>query len=235
MGNTRITVRYVFIVIRMIALIIFMSAGLFSITSVSADTARGQHAVPDGFVNLADFIPDILIDVKYAGNDNFMGRVLEGYEAPKALMLKGPAMALKRVHEKLKESGFRLKVFDAYRPMRAERDMIRWAREKPERVRFLKEGYVPSRVWAGRRVGHVCGNTVDLTIVDPTGKELDMGTPFDEFSKRSWTGNAGGHVRQNRFFLKRVMEAEGFRYYSREWWHFTHPRFPSQARDFVIR
>lgn len=205
-------------------------------TSIHSEPVPGQRqALPAEFVNLADFIPGIVVDVKYAGRDNFMGRQLEGYHAGKVFMLRVPAMALRKVHDSLTKRGYRLKVFDAYRPMRAERDMIQWAGGKRERLAYIREGYVPSRVWPERRVGHVCGNTVDLTLVDVSGKEVDMGTAFDAFTRESWTMNARGRVLENRLQLKREMEAQGFVNYEREWWHFTFPSYPAPAQDVEIK
>jgi len=193
-----------------------------------------KKTFPSDYVDLSKFIPDLVIDVRYATSNNFMNRVLKGYKSPRALMLRSAAQRLKRVQKSLKSKGYSLKIFDAYRPMRAERDMIDWSLKKKYRIRYLREGYVPARVWPGRKIGHVSGNTVDLTLVDSHGKEINMGTAFDAFTKKSWTSNAKGTVLKNRLLLKKVMEAEGFRNYYREWWHFVHPQYPSQAQDFVI-
>ncbi len=111
--------------------------------------------------------------------------------------------------------------------------MIRWARQTGRG--HLLGTYLSSRARKSRRTGHECGNTVDLTLVDAAGRELDMGTPFDEFTRRANTRNAKGRVLRNRLLLKKAMAAEGFRNYHLEWWHYVYTRDPGPARDDVVR
>jgi zinc D-Ala-D-Ala dipeptidase len=157
----------------------------------------------------------IRVDARYAGSNNFTGAPLPGYDAPRALLRREAARALARVQGRLRKRGLSLLVYDGYRPVRATLAMVRWA-ERSGRRSLLNDGYIASRS------RHNLGLAVDLTIVDPAvGAPLDMGTPFDTFSESAHTANAEGPVLTNRRILLRAMEAEGFRNYEKEWWHFS--------------
>ena len=157
----------------------------------------------------------IRVDARYAGSNNFTGAPLPGYDAPRALLRREAARALTRVQDRLRKRGLSLLVYDGYRPVRATLAMVRWA-ERSGRRSLLNDGYIASRS------RHNLGLAVDLTIVDPAvGAPLDMGTPFDTFSESAHTANAEGPVLTNRRILLRAMEAEGFRNYEKEWWHFS--------------
>lgn len=182
-------------------------------------------ALPPGFVRLKDAVPGIRTEIRYGTKDNFTGAVLPGYEHPDAWMLKEPAEALARVQAKLAKDGLGLYVYDAYRPLRATLAMVTWA-EKTDNVALLDGGYV------ARRSGHNHGHTVDLTLCDvKTGQPLDMGTPWDTLNEKAHTKNATGKALANRYKLKDAMEAEGFKYYWREWWHFGFPLAGTKAFD----
>jgi D-alanyl-D-alanine dipeptidase len=138
-------------------------------------------------------------------------------------MLRGSAaQALGRVHRRLAADGLGLLVYDGYRPARATRAMVRWA-ERTGNTWVLRNGYVSSRSH------HAFGGTVDLTLVRlSSGRRLNMGTPYDTFTRRSSTLSASGSVLANRLRLVRAMRREGFVNYRREWWHYeravTNPR-----------
>ena len=159
----------------------------------------------------------IRVELRYATENNFTGRRLPGYDARRALLHPASAEALARVQARLRGEGLGLKVFDAYRPVRATLAMVEWA-ERSGNVWVLDQGYV------ARQSGHNRGNTVDLTLVRLRGgREVEMGTPFDTFSEAAHTANAAGPVMENRMVLKRAMEAEGFQNYDKEWWHYRLP------------
>jgi D-alanyl-D-alanine dipeptidase len=161
--------------------------------------------------------PTIRTDIRYATRNNFTGERLPGYEHPVALLRPEVAQALGRVQARLRADGLGLKVFDAYRPIRATLAMVSWA-ERTNRGWVLEQGYV------ARESGHNRGHTIDLTLVRlATGEELDMGTPYDTFSEAAHTANATGAVRANRDRLVAAMNAEGFTNYEKEWWHFRGP------------
>ena len=171
------------------------------------------------------------LDIRYATRRNFTGRVLPGYCEPKALLLRPTARRLQAVHAELgRRFGLGLKVYDAYRPLRATRAMVRWAERTGNRA-LLDGGYI------ARRSNHNLATTVDLTLVDVSRAghpELDMGTRYDTFSPRSATLDARGRALRNRLILKRAMEAHGFRNYAREWWHYDSLRPGPRALDVPI-
>jgi zinc D-Ala-D-Ala dipeptidase len=175
-------------------------------------------------VNVQAFGPTIALDMRYATADNFTGRRLPGYCEQRALMLRRPAKALARVQERLERDGLGLKLFDAYRPARATRAMVRWA-ERTGRQELLG-------TYIARRSNHNRGVAVDVTPVRlSSGRQLDMGTAYDAFSARSHTENARGAALRNRLRLRSAMSAEGFANYRREWWHYD---FPGDGRAYNV-
>ena len=185
---------------------------------------------PSDFVVLADYIPHIVQEIRYHSTFNFIGERIDGYEEPVALLTKEAARALKTVANEMIVQGYRLKVFDAYRPACAVRQFVLWwiedqdVRMKPwfyptlDKTALFADGYIASRS------GHSRGSTVDLTLLDMrTGKEVDMGSPFDLFSELSHPGYRGVTAEQyeNRMLLQRVMVRNGFLPIDCEWWHFT--------------
>jgi D-alanyl-D-alanine dipeptidase len=171
----------------------------------------------------------IAIDVRYATPFNFVGEVLPGYEASRAMLRREAAAALGRVQASLRDQGLGLRVFDAYRPARATAAMVAWTR-RVQREDLLRDGYI------AERSRHNLGLAVDLTLVDlATGKERKMGTAFDTFSRDAHTANASGEVAVNRRRLVSAMVAEGFTNLPEEWWHFSYS-VPDPLRfDLVIR
>lgn len=171
----------------------------------------------------------VLVEMRYATANNFMGAPLPGYQANRALLRREAAYALARAQRRLGSDGLTLKIFDAYRPVRATVAMVEWA-ERTGRESLLRDGYIASRS------RHNLGLAVDLTLADQaTGAELDMGTPFDTFAASAHTANATGRVAANRQRLKAAMEAEGFANYDREWWHYSYSLPDAVRFDRVIR
>ena len=157
----------------------------------------------------------IVIDLRYATANNFTGAPLPGYLANRAFLRREAAAALARVQRDLRPQGLGIKVFDAYRPVRATLAMVDWT-QRVNRADLLKDGYIASRS------RHNLGLAIDCTLIDlATGRELYMGTPFDTFSPAAHTANASGQVAVNRQKLKTAMEQEGFVNYDQEWWHFS--------------
>ena len=185
---------------------------------------------PSGFVLLADYVPQIVQEIRYYSTYNFIGDRIDGYEEPCALLTIEAARALKAVSSEMIVQGYRLKVFDAYRPACAVKHFVLWGiedqdqRMKPyfypelEKQELFVKGYI------AKQSSHSRGSTVDLTLLDMrTGKELDMGGPFDLFSEVSHPGYRGITEEQyaNRMLLQRAMVRCGFRPIDCEWWHFT--------------
>lgn len=170
---------------------------------------------PGTLVDVQSVDRTIRTDVRYATTNNFTGAVLPGYERPLALLRPEAAQALARVHQSLRPRGLGLKVFDAYRPVRATLGMVAWA-ERTDNEWVLEQGYV------ARQSGHNRGGTIDLTLVRLSdGREVEMGTAYDTFNESAHTANATGQVAANRRILVDAMAAEGFRNYEKEWWHFS--------------
>lgn len=191
-----------------------------SMATARATPACGvRGGVPAGaeLVDVTRVDPTIRTDIRYATDNNFTGRALPGYESARALMRPAAAQALARVQARLRADGLGVKVFDAYRPIRATQAMVEWA-GRTGNGWVLEQGYV------ARYSNHNRGTTVDLTLVElGTGRELEMGTPFDTFSDAAHTANATGQVMENRMKLQRAMTAETFQPYDQEWWHFRFP------------
>ncbi len=157
----------------------------------------------------------IVVDLRYSTSNNFTGAPLPGYLANRAYLRREAAASLTRVQHDLRPKGLGIKIFDAYRPVRATLAMVDWT-ERVNRPDLLKDGYIASRS------RHNLGLAIDLTLIDlATGRELEMGTPFDTFSAAAHTANASGEVAVNRQMLKAAMEREGFVNYDQEWWHFS--------------
>ena len=185
---------------------------------------------PSGFVLLADFVPHIVQEIRYYSTYNFIGERIDGYEEPCALLTVEAARALKSVSSELIVQGYRLKVFDAYRPACAVRHFVLWGiedqdvRMKPYFYPTLEKQELFAKGYIAKQSSHSRGSAVDLTLLDmKTGKELDMGGPFDLFSELShpdYTG-IGEAQHENRMLLRRVMLRNGFRPIDCEWWHFA--------------
>ncbi len=171
----------------------------------------------------------ILVDMRYRDSANFTGAPLPGYEANRALLHRNAAAALARVQFALREEGLSLKVFDAYRPVRATLAMVAWA-QSVGREDLITDGYIADRS------RHNLGLAIDCTLVDlATGAELDMGTPFDTFTDAAHTANAEGLVAVNRLRFVTAMAREGFVNYDREWWHFSYTVSSPLRFDVPIR
>ncbi|WP_242132730.1 M15 family metallopeptidase [Aestuariivivens marinum] len=201
--------------------------------------------LPEGFVDAKTVIPNLDVELRYYGKNNFVGRTMNGYMVNKLILTKSTAEALKLVQEELQIMNLRLKVYDGYRPQRAVDEFMVWARQLNDTLKkgefypevnkedLFKEGYIASKS------GHSRGSTVDLTIIDGnTGNPLDMGSPYDFFGPISWVDHEDLTESQkaNRLLLQTVMQKHGFINYPKEWWHFTlrNELYPNTYFDFPI-
>ncbi|MCU0648603.1 MAG: D-alanyl-D-alanine carboxypeptidase family protein [Gemmatimonadaceae bacterium] len=183
-------------------------------SDVPLATARDADTL---LIDVLAFDRTFVIDMRYATPNNFTGAVLPGYEANRAWLHRDVARSLARVQRTLAKEGLGLKLFDAYRPVRATQAMVAWT-QRTGRTALVRDGYIADRS------RHNLGVAVDLTLITlADGRELDMGTPFDTFSEVAHTANATGAVLANRQRLARAMAAEGFAPYDKEWWHFSYP------------
>jgi len=219
---------------------------LFSIAAFLASAAvHAAERHPASFVDAATLVPGLVVDMRYAGEHNFVGRRVDGYEQAVCLLTRPAASALAGVQRDLAPRGLALKVFDCYRPAPAVAHFVRWARDVAD-VRRKAEFYPEIDKRLLFRLGYIAslsshsrGSTVDITLVKRDGGELDMGTPFDLFSPRSWPSdrNVSAEARANRALLASAMARHGFRPYDKEWWHFTlrGEPFPHSYFDFPVR
>ena len=192
---------------------------------------RNDHTMdPSGFVLLADYVPHILQEIRYYSSYNFIGERIDGYEEPCALLSIEAARALKAVSNEVFVQGYRLKVFDAYRPVCAVKQFVLWGiedqdiRMKPYFYPDLEKQELFSRGYIAKQSSHSRGSALDLTLLDmKTGKELDMGSPFDLFSPISHPDcrDITDEQYENRMILQRSMVRNGFEPFECEWWHFS--------------
>ncbi|NLY38148.1 MAG: M15 family metallopeptidase [Firmicutes bacterium] len=186
--------------------------------------------LPEGFVHVHEVIETAQLDIRYYGENNFVGTRIDGYEKPVAILTEEAAAALKKAADSLEEQGYYIKIFDAYRPQRAVDHFIRWAKDLDD-VK-MKEQFYPevdkSKLfelgYIAEKSGHSRGSTVDLTLVDiETNEELDMGSGFDFFGSISNHGTdlITPEQERNRNILRDAMVAAGFKIYPEEWWHYT--------------
>lgn len=234
---------------------------LLALSLAIAPNARAGD-LPPGFVRLSQVAPTIRQAMRYAGSDNFVGRPLEGYEAPACILRKEAAEALARVQSGIAALHMTLVVYDCYRPLRAVADILAWAKaaDGPEhgpqfpveaRSKLVALGYIAAHSQ------HSTGTAVDLGLADldrppiqarpgadctsPIAKRgdagaLDFGTAFDCFDPKSATHAAGisAEAAANRTLLVRAMEAQGFSNYAREWWHFGYALKGAKAANFPV-
>ena len=221
----------------------------FSNTKESSGVCETDDA--SQFVTITDVVPDVILEIRYFGTYNFVGARIDGYEEPTALLTKQAADSLKAVSDDVMKLGYRLKIYDAYRPQKAVDHFVRWAEDINDTL--MKSYFYPDldksvlfdQEYICAKSGHTRGSTVDLTLFDmTTEKEVDMGGTFDWFGPESHpdfcgnpetgeytgallpTGGAGrGAITpeqfKNRMILRQAMLRHGFKFFPTEWWHFT--------------
>ena len=196
----------------------------------------------DGFVVITDVVPDAILEIRYYSTYNFIGTRIDGYQEPTALLTRQAADSLRAVSDELLAQGYRLKIYDAYRPQMAVDHFVRWGKDLNDTL--MKRYFYPNldksvlfdQGYIARRSGHSRGSTVDLTLFDmATGKDVDMGGTFDWFGVESHPDfggnpdelsyNGKGSITEaqfrNRMVLRTAMLRHGFKPYDEEWWHFT--------------
>ena len=233
--------------------------GVLVVSCNDKDTVTAPEMNSTDFVNITDVVPDAILEIRYFGTYNFVGTRIDGYEQPTALLTRQAADSLKAVSDDLKTQGYRLKIYDAYRPQKGVDHFVRWGKDLADTL--MKPYFYPNeskdslfiKDYIATRSGHSRGSTLDLTIFDMrTEKEVDMGGTFDWFGREShpdycgnpetgeYTGENGTLTAQqfeNRMILRRAMLAHGFKPYDCEWWHFTlkDEPYPDTYFDFPVR
>lgn len=215
-----------------------IAAAMFSACkNTNTQTLPGEDG--SGFVSVSEVVPDVILEIRYHSTYNFIGDRIPGYDEPLALITRQAADSLKVVSDELLQQGYRLKVYDAYRPQCAVDFFMEWAKDEDD-IR-MKEYFYPEleksvlipQDYIAEKSGHTRGSTIDLTLFDmKTGKEADMGCTFDYFGVASHPdvlpGQPIGNCKpineqqyRNRMILRDAMLRHGFKPYECEWWHFT--------------
>lgn len=208
---------------------------LFSCNQIIDSSVKGSGNLnlsndSSGFVLLSDAVPDAILEIRYYSTYNFVGKRIAGYEEPIALITKEAATKLKEVSDELIEKGYRLKIYDAYRPQMAVGNFVDWAKDvndiKMKKYFYpdLDKSVLFPQMYIMEYSGHTRGSTVDLTLFDMnTEKEVDMGGTFDYFGEESHPDYKGITDEQykNRMILREAMMSHGFKPLETEWWHFT--------------
>lgn len=227
--------------------------------ALSACSSPAEAAPPtdrydaSGFCLVTDSVPDAILEVRYYSTYNFIGKRIDGYEQPVVILTKEAASALRKVAEDVGKQGYRLKLFDGYRPQRAVDMFVKWAADLKDTA--MKDYFYPELTkgriipggYVARRSGHSRGSTIDLTLFDmATGREVDMGGPFDYFGDLSHPAYPVGgkpgmkpitkKQYEMRQLLRKAMTAHGFKPLRTEWWHFTlkNEPYPNTYFDFPV-
>ena len=186
--------------------------------------------LPDGFVYLNDIDDSIIVDLKYFTNSNFTAQKVDYYYSNNAILTEEAAIALSRAQSQFKKLGYSLIVYDAYRPQSSVDFFVSWSKKQEDTVN--KQVYYPNinksdlfkLGYIAKKSGHSRGSTVDVSLVNISTKlEIDMGTIYDFFGVESSTffPDISEIQKNNRYLLYDIMIKNGFKNYSKEWWHFT--------------
>jgi D-alanyl-D-alanine dipeptidase len=218
---------------------------IFFFTIVCSLSIYAQK-MPKGFVYLSDVDASIKSELRYLSTNNFIGKKIDGYQENCVIISKETADALHTIQTILLKKGLGLKVFDAYRPQQAVDHFVKWAKVLNDTL--MKKEYYPEvpkselfkRGYIASKSGHTRGSTIDLTIINiKTGKELDMGSPYDYFGIEShpFYQKINKTQKENRLYLRKIMLSNNFKPYDHEWWHFTLKKepFPKTYFNFPIR
>lgn len=186
----------------------FLLLVLFS--TINWGQAQNATAIADTtFVNLKDYSTDFVYDMKYATTDNFLKAQV--YDCAECFLRLKTVKALVKANTKFIRKGYRIKIFDCYRPLDIQKRMWKIV-SNPEYVADPAKGSIHNR-----------GGAVDITLVDENGKELDMGTSFDFFGPEASHNfeNLSDEIKQNRALLKKIMKKSNFISFDSEWWHYN--------------
>ena len=239
-------------------LLILLAVALSCGIALAADRSPAGGDGSEHFVMITQAVPDAILEIRYHSTYNFVGARIDGYLEPTALLTRQAADSLRAVSNDLKRHGYRLKIFDAYRPQCAVDHFVRWASAlrdttmKPYFYPQLTKNVLFPQGYIAAKSGHSRGSTVDLTLFDmATGKEVDMGGTFDWFGIEShpdYCGDPdalifkeGGKLTAqqflNRMVLRQAMMRHGFKPLDTEWWHFTlkNEPFPNTYFNFPVK
>ena len=218
---------------------------IFIITLLIFFSSFFNNNLEDGFVYLKDIDDSIIVDLKYYSNENFTGQYVEGYLSNNAILTKESALALSDAQDDFNKLGYSLILYDAYRPQRAVNFFVQWSNNFHDTINKriyypnIKKSELFELGYIAYKSGHSRGSTVDVSLIEiSTNKVLDMGTIFDYFGVESHTffDDISEKQKSNRLILYEIMSNNGFKNYSKEWWHFTLKNEPYQKYfDFLVK
>lgn len=161
------------------------------------------------FVNLKNYSPDFVYDMKYATTNNFLKAKV--YDCAECFLRLKTVNALIKANKSSIKQGYKIKIFDCYRPLDIQKKMWKIV-SNPEYVANPSKGSIHNR-----------GGAVDITLVDSNGNDLEMGTPFDFFGKEASHNytDLSQKIKENRLFLKTIMSEANFNSFDSEWWHYN--------------
>ena len=204
-----------------------------------------DNNLEDGFVYLNDTDDTIIVDLKYYSTQNFTGQFVEGYLSNTAILTKESALALSNAQDDFNKLGYSLILYDAYRPQRSVDFFVQWSKNPYDTINKriyypdIKKSELFELGYIASKSGHSRGSTVDVSLIEiSTNKVLDMGTIFDYFGIESHTffNDISEKQKSNRLILYEIMSNNGFKNYSKEWWHFTLKNEPYQKYfDFLVK
>ena len=181
-----------------------------------------------GFAPVFSVIDDAVYDIRYYSSNNFTGNRINGYNAPVAYMTKEGLAALELAANDLRKQGYRLLIWDTYRPQKAVDNFVEWINNPNDEgdksfYPELKKSDLLKGQYIMEKSGHTRGSTVDLTLIKTDGSFVDMGGTFDLFSEISHPDykKLTRQQKKNRKILHDAMIKAGFKGIDSEWWHFT--------------
>lgn len=249
----------------LLSLLLVTAALLWTLNACEKNDEVADIYNSSQFVTLTDAVPDAILEIRYYGTYNFVGSRIDGYMEPTALLTRQAADSLRAVSDDVMAQGYRLKIYDAYRPQCGVDHFMRWAADisdvkmKPYFYPDLDKSVLFDQEYIMAKSGHTRGSTIDMTLFDmDTEKELDMGGTFDWFGPEShpdfcgnpetgeYTGDnskspTGRSITpqqfENRMILRRAMLKHGFKPLDTEWWHFTlkNEPFPDTYFNFPVK
>lgn len=214
----------IFVLILAFIIVVFVIYKFFSKNKITPEYDSS------GFVLLSEVVPDVILEMRYYTTYNFIGERFTGYEEPYAIVTKETAEALKQVSDEVKEMGYKIKIFDAYRPQIASDYISSWLNDENDiRMKMyfypqIEKELLQKMGFVSTKSAHSSGSTVDLTLFNiEIGKDVDMGCSYDYFGEEASFDYPGLNEEQfnNRSILRNVMTKNGFLPYNKEWWHFT--------------
>lgn len=204
---------------------IIFSIFIFCLLPLWADTISTDKS---NFAEISTVIDDAVYDIRYYSSNNFTGNKINGYKAPKAYLTKEALKALSKAAVILRKQGYRLLIWDAYRPQKAVDNFVSWINnpnDEGDKTFYpkLEKSDLIAGHYIATKSGHTRGSTVDLTIIQKDGSSVDMGGTFDLFSEISHYKypKITDEQKRNREVLRNAMVNAGFKGIYSEWWHFT--------------